>query len=128
MNEANEAAERLKDHESGGDPYPFDGGARQMCDTETIARWALPLLDATPVTADWLRSVGFRQDDERPYHWINNTFTKFDLVAWDDGDWELANADNSIPLVPRINTRGAVRMLCISLSIQLTEPPSRVCG
>lgn len=78
--------------------------------------------DPTELTEEWLSSVGFKHDDERPYHWINSTFTKFDLVAWDDGDWELADANNSIPLVPMITTRGAVRLLCRALGIDLNSP------
>jgi hypothetical protein len=85
------------------------------------ARWLRENDDDEPITDEWLLSVGFKHDEERPYHWINGTFTKFDLMRWDNGDWELADSDNSIHLVPCINSRGAARRLCSALGIALRE-------
>lgn len=78
-----------------------------------------------PLTAEWLRSVGFKPDNDEDYLWINNgwrsdTLPPFDFRIWGHGRCDLADEDGCILLIPP-KTRGDLRRLCRALGIELTE-------
>jgi hypothetical protein len=105
-----EAAERLRRHESGkesiGEVYPNLGfGFGPINDRQLLARWALPLLDETVATKQWFQAAGLEvraiyQGDD----WVP--------TLWHDDGWIT---------MPQGSTRGAVRMLCLALQIELKE-------
>ena len=95
-------------------------------DVTDLADWALPLLDSEPITEDWLEAVGFKRSDEgtmlrvaaaSPNKHLRYTAVSFDVVS---GNW-FANGLGC----QEQKTRGAVRMLCLSLGIPLKQPAER---
>ena len=98
MSEVSKAAERLRDE--------FDerrSAADRLIDLRTVAEWALPLLDETPVTKQWCDSIGFETraiyqgNDWIPTVWGNQGWIEFPSGA----------------------TRGQLRLLCLALGIEL---------
>lgn len=115
-NDVKEAMERVKSGPA----------VATMADFAILARAYLAENDETEITYDWLRSVGFQDDDERPYLWINSGWERtpdFDLEAWNDGDWTVSDADNTLKLIPP-KTRGDVIRLCAALGIPLKTAAS----
>ncbi len=122
MTAISEAAERLRDHESGGDPYPFDGGAMQMGDERELAKWALTLLDPTPIDDEWLRAVGFKWHDKSVAYWLMHH--RLIVAVRLSGQWWMefdATYSGRVGTYNDLKTRGDVRMVCRSLHIKLSE-------
>lgn len=113
-------------------------------DNHTLANWAAPLLDPTPIDEAWLRACGWKQ-------WPDDSeFAEYDLYLpmADEISWEcrLAYQSNgiyalrmcaeevhaglvseSVELFGSRNrkvvvTRGQLRLLCLALGIPLKEP------
>ncbi len=129
------AAARLRDHESGGDPYPFDCGAMQSGDERALAHAYLaehPADEHEPLDDAFVRSNTHTlpTDGDGPFwHWLESgkpyhTVHVF-LLCSEFGRWSAcvsmpADAD-CIPWkeICELKTRGDVRRLCAALGIEL---------
>lgn len=124
------AAERLKTYEGGTLHIPCDVEAALW----TLANWALPLLDPTPIDEAWLRECGWKgwdvPSEEEPYSLYvpAGEFVTWELrLAWGYGLSMVRLHDNrklvveSVELV-NAKTRGQLRLLCLALGIELKEP------
>lgn len=83
-------------------------------DVFKLGRAMLPLLDPTPLDENWLRGAGFRRGLSEPmaYTWLLAKQT-FAIYVQVDGMY-------CIQLLP-VETRGQVRMACLSAGIELKE-------
>jgi hypothetical protein len=85
-----------------------------------LSRAYLAERDDQPIAEEWLRGLGFKQDDERPFLWINEGGPPkaggFDLCMWNDGDCTLEDPDNSI-ILNQCKTRGDLLRLLAALGI-----------
>lgn len=86
--------------------------------------------DAEPVTEEWLRSVGFRRCSlsNVPCYEISKWFERdnerdvpLTLRYWDEKSVSLHQIYDEVRVADSMKTRGAVRRLCESLGITLTE-------
>jgi hypothetical protein len=123
-------------------PYTYievSTGAAGMCndawnrDAHTLARAYLAEHDPTPITEDWLRSVGFESDAEKwpgfptwtspPSKKVGPiTHIHHNPMEGCDGWCVGHRADGSIP---PMETRGDVRLLARALGIQLSDSDTR---
>ncbi len=123
INAAN-AAERLRQNESGDACYPFDGGVMEMEDTRTLAEAYLaehPADDELEITDDWLRSVGFVDIDEHGSGMLLQVTDEGPEVSIGyRGQWLVGGDELSEAAQPK--TRGQLRLLSKALGITLNEP------
>lgn len=102
-------------------------GGCELCRAEALAWYFREMNDETPLlnnyhTGDdwrdpWLRSIGFKPDDEQEYLFVNaGADAMFDLQAWAAGPWRLADPEGEIQ-IPRPKTRGEVLRLMAALNI-----------
>jgi hypothetical protein len=120
MSEIEAAAERLnKTDDSNLFYWRSDDPNR---DAATVAKWALPLLDATPIAEDWLRSVGFKPDEQDGYLEIESEDSDGSLLlqALPWGEYRLVKLGESIDIAAP-KTRGQLRLLAKALGITLRE-------
>jgi len=118
MTAISEAAERLREHESGGDIYPFDGGAMEMGDERALAAAYLaehPADDGEPITEEWLRSVGFKVSPDFEFLFIEAGLRPGTIEFDPDIGWIIFGSKATRLL----ETRGDVRRLCAALGIEL---------
>lgn len=122
--EVKAAAERLRRLGNNLDNVPAVYGGRQfphdaaMFDAAIVTSWALPLLDETPIDADWLRSVvhvtrTVSQNDSVMYL-IDG---KLELECYFERGWAVSLSSGVFILEQR--TRGQFLQLCRSLGIEL---------
>ena len=118
-----EAAERLRQHESGGISPRYKGlsvAETVATDRYTLANWALPLLDTTPVDEAWLRSIGFSTQPGHPDYvlWHGDIETRRIYIdEREDRMWSYHTGRNEVLLIGGLHpkTRGAVRLLLAAL-------------
>ena len=134
MSEVSKAAERLSKNgysstielDAAG-PTGFvivNGGTWD--DVTDLADWALPLLDETAIDNAWLESAGFEcMGEALMYGYLLGGLSSFAVhpTPVSEATWTFKTREGMVADVPPPKTRGAVRMLCLSLGITLTEPP-----
>ena len=117
-----------------------DGGTCRLMATPVnhagqLARRLLELLppadDKEPVTEEWLKAVGFlNEDDDEPTFWtvtfndLNPAFTiDVDPSSTRHAGW-IGEAEDYIPWPHDICDRQQVRDICLALGVTLQEPKS----
>lgn len=121
------AAERLRLYKFGNErvyqsnlePFEFDYERRDR-DRHYLADAYLADSDPTPITPNWLKSVGAVKEDH-PSKWAFHREDALDVGLWlvDDG-WKamlIHHPDHQSCLVRGLETRGDVRLLCRALGI-----------
>jgi hypothetical protein len=120
------AAERLRRLYNANDSYAEvygveqTGAGLQQRDEQAVVAAYLALHDPTPLDETWLRAVGFVavESDMGPRYHDHYELGKLNLWEFNDtGEWLVNGADWM-----GLRTRGALRMLCAALGIDLREP------
>ncbi len=123
------AAERVRQHAA-------QLGNVEIADRNTLVlAWLRehPADDGEAVTAEWLKAVGFGQDDRIHTAWAlqfsphepeHNPDDNWCIVYQSDGfyRWRLEDDEADVSSLPDMPTRGHVRRLCAALGITLQEP------
>lgn len=96
--------------------------ANEGSDAWTLARWALPLLEETPIDEAWLMSAGFEQLDDKGSGCFRQSADGCTQISWGyRGQWLVNRVELDEAAQP--NTRGALRRLAMALEITLNETP-----
>jgi hypothetical protein len=107
------------------DVYPGDDyQSAEFADLSAIAEaWLAdhPEDSDLPVTADWLRSVGFENVYEDRWHSPANSDGEMLMYCpmWAGSQWAYGTPDDGCGSIPGVRTRGHVRRLCAALGIPL---------
>lgn len=120
MTAISESVERLRDHLSGGDPYPFDAGVMQAGDNETLASAYLaehPADEHEPVDEAWLRSLLPTASGDH-FYFHRDKLTVY-ISGWQGIRFMVGCSQYSNSL--QLESRGQLRLLCRALQIELTE-------
>ena len=119
MTEVSKAAERLREY--GTENIPCDRPIHVLlCE---VAGWALPLLDETEITEQWLESVGFKWKAPAAAWYFAHR--RLIIAVRTNGQWWLefdATYCGKVGTYNRMKTRGQLRLAVVSLGITLTEP------
>lgn len=89
-----------------------------------LANWALPLLDETPITEEWLRSVSRSPEGKTHFYFGDEESLRMFVYLSGEGNWcAIVGSDaRRVPYASggfQIKTRGIVRQLASALGIQL---------